>query len=346
VHAIRPSKTSTIALTASAAAFAALVAAQPALANSGEAPASRLGSAWEPAPLVLFGAGVVLVLFAQAFFRLRRRGRGDHASWPRVPLFFLAVGIGTLALVSPLDPVGDSYLLSGHMLQHVLIGDAAPGLALVALRGPLAFFLLPQFVLKPLARSRRLRGLLALVLRPPVSLTAWLVAIAAWHVPAAYDYTLRHQTVHDLEHLSFIFVGLLVWMQLIDPARRQQLQLTQRLGYMLVLFGAAAVLAGVLIFSSTALYPAYADQGERLLGLSPFRDQQLAGLVMVAEQLVSLGVCGAFLLRARTTPARLRAVWIRERGAAAAFAGAVAERARSVALLSMQSTGWSGSRSV
>jgi hypothetical protein len=43
----------------------------------------------------------------------------------------------------PLDEAGDGYLLSAHMLQHVLIGDAAPALALVALRGPLLFFLLP-----------------------------------------------------------------------------------------------------------------------------------------------------------------------------------------------------------
>jgi hypothetical protein len=124
-------------------AAAALVAAQPALADSGEVPVSQLGSAWDPAPPVVLGAGLALLLFMQAFVRLRRRGRADHADWSRPALFLLAVSIGMLALVSPLDAVGDSYLLSGHMLQHVLIGDAAPALALVALRGPLLFFLLP-----------------------------------------------------------------------------------------------------------------------------------------------------------------------------------------------------------
>ena len=49
--------------------------------------------------------------------------------------------------------------------------------------------------------------------------------IAAWHVPAAYDYTLTHQVVHDVEHLSFVVVGLLVWIQLVDPARRRELTL-------------------------------------------------------------------------------------------------------------------------
>jgi len=293
-----------------AAALGALVAAKPALADSGEVPVSQLGSAWDPAPAVVLGAGVVLLLFMQAFVRLRRRGRADHADWSRPALLLLAVAIGTLALVSPLDAVGDSYLLSGHMLQHVLIGDAAPALALVALRGPLLFFLLPYPLLRSLARLPWLRRLLALLLRPAVSFAVWSVVIAAWHVPAAYDYTLRHQAVHELEHLSFILAGLLVWMQIIDPARRRRLRLSQRIGYMVALVVEGAVLAEVLILSPGPLYPAYAAQGERLFGISPLRDQQWAGVVMIAEQLVSLGLCAGFLLRAHLRPARAR-----ERGA-------------------------------
>jgi putative membrane protein len=279
-----------------AAALVALVAAEPAFAHTGGAPVSHIGSAWEAPPLVLVPAAVALLLFVQAFVRLRRRGRADHAGWSRAFLFALALALGTLPLLSPLDAVGDSYLLSGHMLQHVVIGDAAPALALVALRGPLLFFFLPSFVLVPLARLQWVRRLLAFLLRPLVSFAAWMVVIAAWHVPAAYDYTLRNQAVHDLEHVSFILVGVLVWMQIVDPARRRRLGAVQRLGYMVALLCAGGVLAEVLVFSSTPLYPAYAHQARRLLGLSPLRDQQLAGLVMLAEQLLAFGMCAASLL--------------------------------------------------
>ena len=264
----------------------------------------HLALAWDPAPIVLVGAGLTVLLFAHGFIRLRRRGQSNHADWTRLLLFFAAVAIATLALVSPLDEIGDSYLLSGHMLQHVLIGDAAPALAVVALRGPLLFFLLPGSVLRPLARCRWLRASLALLLRPTVSFVAWIAVIAAWHVPVAYDYRLRNQTVHDFEHVSFILVGLLVWMQTVDPARRRRLRLPQRVGYMLALCGAGAVLAGVLVFSSSPIYPAYAGGGPRLLGLAPLRDQQLAGIVMVVEQLFALGLCVCFLLRARVRGAR------------------------------------------
>jgi cytochrome c oxidase assembly factor CtaG len=260
-----------------------------------------LALAWDPAPIVLVGAGLTLWFFVRAFGRLRRRGRADHADWTRLFLFIVALGIGTLALVSPLDEVGDSYLLSGHMLQHVLVGDVAPALALVALRGPLLFFLLPGDVLRPISRMHRLRRLLAFLLRPRVSLAIWMLVIAGWHVPAAYDLALRHQALHDLEHLSFIVAGLLVWTQIVDPARRRRLRPSQRVGYMLALCGAGALLAAVLVFSSTPLYPAYAGEAPRLLGLSALRDQQLAGIVMVAEQLLTLGICACFLL---VTPVR------------------------------------------
>ena len=264
----------------------------------------ELVSAWDPAPIVLVGAGLTLFLFAQGSRRLRRRERTDRADWTRALLFLIAVAISALALVSPLDEVGDSYLLSGHMLQHVLIGDAAPALALIALRGPLIFFFLPCSVLRPLARSRRIRAGLGFLLRPAVSFAAWIVVIAGWHVPAVYDYALRNQTVHDLEHVSFILVGLLVWMQIVDPARRRRLHLSQRVAYMLALCVAGAVLAGVLVFSSTPLYPAYNGESPRLLGLSPHRDQQLAGIVMVAEQLLTLGLCTCFLLRSHVRAGR------------------------------------------
>lgn len=258
-----------------------------------------IASAWEAPIAVLAGAAFALALFGQAFVRLRRRGRKDHAGWDRAALFTIAVAIGTLALVSPLDYVGEEYLLSAHMLQHVIIGDLAVALAIVALRGPLVFFLIPAAVLGALARLDWLRAGLAFLLRPKVAFTLWAIVIAAWHVPAAYDYTLTHQVVHDLEHLSFVVVGVLVWVQLVDPARRRDLSLVGRLALAIALFAAGQVLADVLIFAQRPLYGSYAEQPDRLLGLSPLEDQRLAGLVMMGEQLLTLGTCVALLLLAQ-----------------------------------------------
>jgi cytochrome c oxidase assembly factor CtaG len=251
---------------------------------------------WTMEPGVVAAAIVATALFVRAFVRLRARGRTDHASWDRPLLFAAGLAALVLPLVSPLDPIADDYLLSAHMLEHVLIGDAAPALLLLALRGPLLFFFVPAQVLVPLARAQPLRRALAFVLRPKISLAVWASVIAVWHLPAAYDYTLSHQTVHDFEHACFFVAGLLVWAQLIDPARRHRLSRGARLGYAATLFWLGTILADVLIFSFHPLYPAYAAQPDRLLALSPVRDQQLAGLVMMAEQLLTLGTFGLILV--------------------------------------------------
>ena len=275
----------------------ALVLPGSAFAHGDRVPVSRIGPAWEPAVIPLVFAGLALALFARAFVRLRRRGRNDHAPVSRALLFVLGITILTLALVSPLDAIGEEYLLSVHMTQHVLIGDVAPALLMLAVRGPLTFFLLPAAVLLPLARLRPLRAFLHLLLRPSVSFGCWAFALAAWHVPASYDYALAHKWAHDLEHASFILVGCLVWAQLVDPARRGALTtLSRRLYFAGALFLTGHLLVHPILFASGVVYRPYREQDERLLGLSPLADQHLAGLVMTVDQLLTLGTFVLVLL--------------------------------------------------
>jgi len=255
-----------------------------------------LASAWLPQTSVFIGAALAIALFLQAFVRLRRRGRRDHAAFWRLGVFGLGVALIVLALVSPLDPVGESFLLSAHMLEHVVIGDAGPALLVLAVSGPLLFFLLPRPLLRLVARQRWIRRGLAFSLRPRNAVIAWALVYASWHIPLAYDYVLTRPLVHDLEHVSFMLVGLLVWAQLIDPARTHRLTLGKRLGIAFIVFAFGSVLSDVLLFSRSPLYPAYAAQAERLWSLTPLRDQQLAGVVMMGEQAISLGACALILI--------------------------------------------------
>ena len=61
-----------------------------------------------------------------------------------------------------------------------------------------------------------------------------------------------------------------------------------------------------LLFSSGPQYARYAHQPDRLFGLSPLTDQRLAGTVMMVEQLLTLGVCVAILLRPYLVERRAR----------------------------------------
>ena len=257
---------------------------------------AHFSATWETPPVVLVAAPVAALLFTQAFVRLRRR-RPDHAPWTRAVLFGAGLALLVLPILSPLDAAGDDYLLSAHMLQHVLIGDAAVAPLVVAGRGPLVFFLLPPPVLRPLAAFRPLRALLSSLLRPLLSLTLWAAAVIVWHVPRFYDFAAAHPAVHNLEHVTFVAGGLLAWTQLVDPARHGRLRRPQRIFFALGMLALTQPVVDFLLFSSSAHYGRYAAQPERLLGLSPLTDQRLAGAVMMVEQLLTLGICVAILLR-------------------------------------------------
>jgi putative membrane protein len=260
-------------------------------------PASDVLGEWDPAPAVLAASVFALALFARAFLELRRRRRRDHAGWRHACSFLVGLAVLTLALVSPLDAAGDDYLLSAHMLQHVLIGDVAPALLVLGLRGPLIFFLLPAPVLRAVAATAWLRRGLGFLLRPKPSFVVWALTLAVWHVPVIYDSALTRTWLHDLEHASFLFAGLLVWSQLLDPARRGELDLRGRVVYAGALFATAHLFIHPVLFSSRAVYGSYAAQPHRLLGLSPVTDQHWAGLVMSLDQVVTLGIFLLLLLR-------------------------------------------------
>ncbi len=265
------------------------------LAHGGTVSLSDLSGAWSAPPLVIVPAAVVLALFVQGFVRLRRRGRADRATFWSLALFASGLAVGVLALVSPLDEAGEEYLLSAHMAQHLLIGDVAPVLVVLALRGPLTFFLLPGRALRLVASLTPLRRLVSALLRPGVSFSLWALAMLAWHVPRFYDYVLTRPVVHDLEHASFVLVGTLVWIQLVDPARHERLTRGGRIAFALGLLLIGHPIIDGLLFSGPA-FDAYVRQDERLFGLAAATDQHLAGAVMLVEQTLTLGICVGVLL--------------------------------------------------
>jgi cytochrome c oxidase assembly factor CtaG len=243
----------------------------------------------------IVAAAVAALLFVQAVVRLRRRRRSDLVGWDRIALFAAGLAVTLFALVGPLDRLADEKLLFAHMGQHVLIGDLGPALMIVALRGPLLVFLLPAPVLAPLARNSGVRTVLGTLLRPRVAFALWAANLAVWHVPYLYDLALAHQNLHDFEHLCWTACGILVWTLLIDPGSHRRLGVGGRIVLATAMFAAGQILSDVLVFSFTQLYPYY----HGAYGISALTDQKLSGIVMMVEQLLTLGTCVALLLRPR-----------------------------------------------
>lgn len=182
--------------------------------------------------------------------------------------------------------------LAVHMAQHVVIGDAAIAVMVFAVRGPLLVFLLPAPVLVRVAKAR---SFFSLLLRPRVAFGLWATNIGVWHVPFLYDEAVRHEDLHYFEHACWVVAGLLVWTLLVDPGSHHRLTVGGRIALAAAMFASGQILADVLVFSFHPLFSLY-----------PHRiDQQLAGVVMMAEQLLTLGTLAFALLRPRMRAPRL-----------------------------------------
>jgi len=105
----------------------------------------------------------------------------------------------------------------------------------------------------------------------------------------------------------FVVAGLLAWTQLVDPARHERLRRPRRIFFALGMLVLAQPVVDALLFSSKPLYGRYAHPADPLFGISPLTDQRLAGVVMMTEQLLTLGICVALLLRPYLRERRTRA---------------------------------------
>jgi cytochrome c oxidase assembly factor CtaG len=246
---------------------------------------SLLGS-WTFDPLQLAPVLLAAVAYGTRARTLRRRGT-PMATY-RILLFALGIAVLLLAFASPIAAIGEQELFSFHMVQHVLIGDLAPLFLLAGLSGPM---LRPLLALRPVERLRVLAN-------PLVALPIWAANLYLWHVPFLYEAAVRHSSVHALEHVCFFTAGLIVWLPVLETLPAPEWFGTgAKLAYIAVVRLVETVLGNVFVWSGAVFYGVY-DRGEELWGISPLRDQGLAGAVMMVEgSLVTIAALAWLFLR-------------------------------------------------
>lgn len=222
---------------------------------------------WHFEPSVVLGLAIWSISYALAIgpLRVRQRWGPAPARWRQ-----LAFHLGTLsvllALGSPLDDLADEALFSAHMAQHMLLTFVGPPLWLLGTPGWLARRLAPAPWLNAATH-------------PVIAFTVFTSIMWVWHVPAMYAAALEDQTLHIVEHLTFMGSALLGWWPILGPDDAGRLRPAYRLAYLIPSMFACTALAGLITLSSRDLYPFYADT-TRFWGLSPLDDQQLGGLGM------------------------------------------------------------------
>ncbi len=242
---------------------------------------------WSWDPLQTAPWLVVLALYAIRVHRLMRRGTRT-TRWRQLS-FCAGVLVALMALVSPIDALGEERSQMFHMTQHVLLGDIAPLLMVVGLTGPI---LRPLLALPVVGRARVLA-------HPAPALVIWAVNLYAWHLPMPYEAALHHDLIHALEHGLFFAAGFLIWTALLEPVPGPPgFTPLAKVFYLLVVRLIGGLLANVFIWSSTPFYPYY-NGAEPLWGISPIESQNLAGVVLLGEgSVVTLLMLGVLFNRA------------------------------------------------
>lgn len=224
---------------------------------------------WEPS--VLIGLTLVTVAYWYIIGPLRRRYHlGSPPTRAQVTCFVLSVVLVVFALVSPLDEISDTYLFSAHMVQHLLLATLWPPLVLMAL---------PSWAVEALVRRPVTAAFLTVVTYPMIAILLFNLDIYLWHLPYLYNLTLSDETIHILEHLTFMGFGLLVWWPVLSPLQSQRLSYPFQVLYLFANGMFMMVLGILFTFSPTVFYPAYAA-APRLWGLSAVTDQEIGGLIM------------------------------------------------------------------
>lgn len=228
-------------------------------------------AAWDFQPSIVIGC-VGLLLSELAVLRWRPS---------RVNVSFVAgVLILAVTLMSPLDPLGD-LLFSAHMLQHLLLVLIVPPLLIIGLPvEPVRRFL--RFPVA--ARLERFLG------HPLVS---WLIGVgvlATWHVPSLYNAALASESVHIVEHLTFLISATIFWWPIFSPLPECRVDLTVALLYFLTAAFANGLIGAVLMVMPPAAYPAYLHPEDPLHLLasvraiwrvSPAEDKRIGALAMI-----------------------------------------------------------------
>lgn len=226
---------------------------------------------WHTEPELI--GGILLVAWTYAVFT----GPLRHKLAPGTPYptgaaisFFGGLVLFYLTVGSPLDYLGEVYLFSAHMAQHILLMYPVPWLLI---------FGLPDWLTRPLLQNKVIGGIFRVLTHPVVAAVLFLGTLTAWHVPAFYEAALGSRLIHNFEHVTMFAVSFLVWWNLFSRST-----VVPALGYgaqiLFVFFLSLGKIpvATYLVFSKEVLYATY-EYAPRIIGLSAYDDQVLGGAI-------------------------------------------------------------------
>lgn len=222
---------------------------------------------WALKPFLLGGWLLLGLIYALSLFWLRRHSPEERPfSWKHPFLFVLAALSSLLLVSSPIDALGQSWLFTVRMFEYICLIYASGTLLLLSLpadllkacsRGPLRHLLLP---FSDLAKNSVLFNGYFLL----------------WHLPEMLSLALQSAWINELQMLSFVISGALMWLPLISPDPDLRLPLPRQMFYIAMLILWQIPVFALLTISPDQLYANYQDQ-PGMYYLTAYGDQQVSG---------------------------------------------------------------------
>ncbi len=245
---------------------------------------SSVLSAWTFQPTITLLLIALAVAYLGGLRDMARRGKlWGRVQLRHVALFFTGWVILAVALVSPIDTLDDRNFTM-HMVQHLLLLEAAPLFLLLGKPIDVLLVSVPRPVSRAIARTRHrtgwLRRLTAFLVQPRFAWPFYVLVMLVWHVPALYQETLLDPAVHLVEHALFFTSALLFWWVVVEPLPGpQKLHPGTRLVFCVTVMMPMGLLAALFTLTDSLWYPVYARL-QPLWGLAPIDDQRLGGIIM------------------------------------------------------------------
>jgi putative membrane protein len=197
------------------------------------------------------------------------------AGQPAVTRFNIGCFIGAMVMLWvasdwPLHDIGEEYLYSAHMLQHMMLSYFLPPLVLMAT---------PEWLLRVLVGNGKLYRGVAFMCRPVIAAVVFNAVVIVTHIPGVVTASVDNGPLHYSLHFAVVIASLLMWMPVVGPFPELQIGPLAKCVYLFLQSLVPTIPAAWLTFADGAVYKTY-DIPTRVWGMSVQHDQQLAGAIM------------------------------------------------------------------
>jgi len=138
----------------------------------------------------------------------------------------------------PIHQIGEEYLYSAHMLQHMMLSYLMPPLVLLAT---------PEWLLRVLVGNGRFYRAVSFAARPVVAGVVFNIVVMVTHIPGVVNASTTNGALHYGVHLLVVLSAVLMWMPVVGPFREFHMGYGGKMIYLFLMSVVPTVPAGASV---------------------------------------------------------------------------------------------------